>query len=35
MTQAPAGFDLQSIGRWIEQRFGVDDFDVEVMSIGR
>ncbi len=35
MTQTPAGFDAQSIGRWIEQRFGIDDFDVEVMSIGR
>lgn len=35
MTQSPAGFDADSIGRWIEQRFGVSDFDVEVMSVGR
>lgn len=35
MTQAPAGFDADGIGRWIEQRFGVSDFDVEVMSVGR
>jgi aminoglycoside phosphotransferase (APT) family kinase protein len=35
MTQAPAGFDAESIGRWIEQRFGVTDFGVEVMSVGR
>ncbi|UVI37325.1 phosphotransferase family protein [Brevibacterium spongiae] len=35
MTQAPAGFDAHSIGRWIEQRFGISDFGVEVMSVGR
>ena len=35
MTQSPAGFDADSIGRWIEQRFGISDFDVEVMSVGR
>ncbi len=35
MTHPPAGFDTASIGRWISQRFGVSDFDVEVMSIGR
>jgi hypothetical protein len=35
MTQEPAGFDAQRIGRWIERRFGISDFDVEVMSVGR
>ncbi|MGM0698722.1 MAG: phosphotransferase family protein [Actinomycetota bacterium] len=35
MTQSPAGFDADSIGRWIERRFGISDFDVEVMSVGR
>lgn len=35
MTQTPAGFDAERIGNWIEQRFAVTDFGVEVMSIGR
>ena len=35
MTQEPAGFDAQRIGRWIERRFGISDYDVEVMSVGR
>ncbi|MGP9587469.1 phosphotransferase family protein [Micrococcaceae sp. AOP34-BR2-30] len=35
MTSAPAGFDAETIGRWIKDKFGVEDFEVEVMSIGR
>lgn len=35
MTTAPAGFDAETIGPWIENRFGVTDFDVQVMSVGR
>ena len=35
MTTAPAGFDATTIGLWLKHRFGVTDFDVEVMSIGR
>ncbi|WP_309132607.1 phosphotransferase family protein [Brevibacterium sp.] len=35
MTTAPAGIDANALGTWLREHFGVSEFSVEAMSVGR